>query len=90
MRPLITALTCLMLFTTPVVAGESEDEVAAYKAGDYQKVFRLFKLLAELGNTSVQYNFGLMYDNGDGIPEDDIKAVHRYSNAAENGLHVLR
>jgi hypothetical protein len=79
-----------MLFTTPVVAGEFEDGVAAYKAGDYQKVFRLFKLLAELGDASVQHNLGLMYDNGDGIPEDDIKAAHRYSKAAEHGLHILR
>ena len=36
MRTLLTALTCLMLFATPVVAGDFEDGVAAYKAGDKQ------------------------------------------------------
>jgi len=42
MRFLLTALICLMLFTTPVVAGDFEDGVAAYKAGDKQKAYRLW------------------------------------------------
>ena len=37
---LIATLTALMLFaTTPVAAGDYEDGMAAYKAGDYQKAF---------------------------------------------------
>jgi len=47
MRTLLTAITALMLFITPVVAGDWEDAVAAHKAGDYQKAFRLHKSLAE-------------------------------------------
>jgi len=35
MRLLISALTALMLFATPVVAGDFEDARAAYKAGNY-------------------------------------------------------
>jgi len=41
MRSLLTALTALMLFATPVVAGDWEDGMAAYRAGDYQKAFRI-------------------------------------------------
>ena len=38
MRLLISALTALMLlFATPVVAGDFEDGAVAYKAGDHQK-----------------------------------------------------
>jgi hypothetical protein len=33
MRPLLAVLTCLMLFTTPVVAGDWEDAVTAWHAG---------------------------------------------------------
>ena len=40
MRTLLAALTALMLFATPVVAGEREDAIAAYKAGNYQKTIR--------------------------------------------------
>ena len=33
-----------------------------------------------------QYNLGLMYDNGDGVPEDNEKAVKWYRLAAERGV----
>ena len=45
MRTLLAALTCLMLFITPVGAGDFEDGVAAYKAGDKQKAYRLWRPL---------------------------------------------
>ena len=61
MRTLLTALTALMLFATPVVAGVWEDAEAAYKAGDYEEAFRLFKPLAEQGDLLAQYNLGLIY-----------------------------
>tara|TARA_B100000029_G_scaffold338092_1_gene330324 strand:- start:3197 stop:3430 length:234 start_codon:yes stop_codon:yes gene_type:complete len=64
MRLLISALTALMLFATPVVAGDLKDAVAAYTAGDYQKALRLFKPLAERGNLSAQHNLGVMYRTG--------------------------
>ena len=50
MRTLIAPLTALMLFvTTPVAAGDWEDGLAAYDAGDYQKALRLWKPLAKWG-----------------------------------------
>ena len=50
MRTLLAALTALMLFATPVVAGDFDDARAAYNAGDYEKAFRLWKPFAEQGN----------------------------------------
>jgi hypothetical protein len=85
MRLLISALTALMLFATPVVAGDLEDAWAAYEAGDYVKAFRLFKSLAEQGNVDAQFNVGEMYDNGKGVPEDNAKAVYWYRKSAEQG-----
>ena len=85
MRLLISALTALILFATPVVAGDRADADAAYKAGDYQKAYRLLKPLAEQGNTQAQSNLGLMYANGEGVPENDAKAVHWYRKAAKQG-----
>jgi hypothetical protein len=43
MRTLLAALTCLMLFATPVVAGDLEHAVIPYNAGDFKKAFRPFK-----------------------------------------------
>jgi len=39
MRLLISALTALMLFAIPVVAGDYEDASAAYITGQYEKAF---------------------------------------------------
>ena len=41
--------------------------------------------LAEQGDADAQRNLGLMYDNGDGVPENDIEAVKWYRLAAEQG-----
>ena len=90
MRTLFTALTALMLFATPVVAEDWDDAVAAYDAGDYQKAFRLFKPLAEQGDTWSQSNLGLMYANGEGVPKDDAKAAHWTRKAAEQGYVIAQ
>ena len=40
---------------------------------------------AEQGNATAQYNLGVMYDNGQGVRQDDAQAVHWYRKAAEQG-----
>ena len=92
MRTLFTALTALMLFATPVVAGAAEEEckdgLAAYGTGDYQKAYRLFYPLAYLGVANAQVMLGYMYRKGQGVPKDDAKAVQWYRDAAKRG-HTL-
>ena len=85
-------LIALMLFaTTPVAAGDSvlhrlrKDALVAFKAGDYQKAFRLYKPLAEQGYAWAQYGLGVMYHEGNGVPEDYAKAVHWYTKGAKQG-----
>jgi TPR repeat protein len=88
MRALLTALTALMLFATPVVAGAAEEDAfTAYNVGDYLKAFMLWKPLAEFGNADAQDGVGTMSAKGKGVPEDDAKAVYWYRKAAEQG-HV--
>ena len=45
---------------------------------------------AEQGDADAQYNLGLMYDNGGGVPEDDAEAVRRYRLAADQGDAVAQ
>ena len=40
---------------------------------------------AEEGNEEAQFNLGIMYDFGEGVPADDRKAVYWYRLAAEQG-----
>lgn len=41
--------------------------------------------LAEKGSANAQFNLGAMYDNGDGVPEDDAEAAKWYHQAADQG-----
>ena len=41
--------------------------------------------LAESGNVYAQFNLGLMYDEGIGVPENDKTAVKWYTKAAKQG-----
>ena len=43
-------------------------------------------LAAEQGEAKAQFNLGVMYDNGEGVPQDDKTAVKWYTLAAEQGL----
>ena len=44
-----------------------------------------FKLAAEQGNASAQYNLGVMYFNGQGGPQNDETAVKWWRLAAKQG-----
>ena len=70
--------------TTPAWTGWDE-AVAAYQRGDYATAIRKFRPLAEQGDAGAQYNLGLMYRNGQGVPQDDAEAMKWYREAAEQG-----
>ena len=44
-----------------------------------------YRLAAEQGHVSAQHKLGLMYDNGEGVPEDDKAALTWYRLAADQG-----
>ena len=71
--------------TAPAWAGFDEG-VAAYDRGDYATALREWRPLAKQGNANAQYNLGIMYNNGRGVPQDFAEAVKWYSKAAEQGM----
>ncbi len=83
-RLMILMIALIMSLATPAWAGFDEG-VAAYERGDYETALREFRPLAEQGDADAQYNLGLMYDEGRGVPEDDAEAVKWYRKAAEQG-----
>mgnify|MGYP003379299219 CR=1 FL=1 len=84
MKRLFTALA-LCLCAWAVLAGPFEDGVTAYERGDYAAVLRLWRPLADQGNASAQYNLGVMYSRGDGVPQDYAEALKWYRKAADQG-----
>jgi len=57
----------------------------AYEAGEYAEAVKWYRLAAEQGYATAQYNLGVMYANGEGVPENDAEAVKWYRLAAEQG-----
>jgi len=59
--------------------------VIGFSGGASGQDFEETKRAAEQGNAGAQYNLGVMYRRGDGVPEDDAEAVRWYRLAAEQG-----
>lgn len=87
MRNLVHAIALLLVLglSAPVLAGPFEDGVAAYDKGDYATAMRLWRLLADQGFANAQIGLGIMYDNGQGVPQDYAVAVKWYRLAADQG-----
>jgi TPR repeat protein len=66
-------------------AGLFEDAWSAYGRSDYATAMRLFRRLADQGNADAQANLGFMYQNGQGVQQDDKQAVVWYRKAADQG-----
>ena len=66
-------------------SADFEKGLTAFKSGDYATALREFKRLAKQGLAPAQYNLGLMYANGRGVPQDYKTAVKSYRLAAEQG-----
>ena len=57
----------------------------AHERGDYVTALKEWRPLAERGDANAQSNLGVMYDKGQGVPQDDKTAVKWYTLAAEQG-----
>src|SRR5450759_1722680 len=82
----LAAIILVLSFSTPVTAGPVEDAAAALGRGDYATALRLIRPLADQRDAYAQYNLGLMYANGQGVPQDYAEAVRWYRKAADQGL----
>ena len=84
MKRLALAVALLIALATPSQA-DFQDGLAAYNRGDYATALQEFKPLAEQGYANAQYNLGVMYDKGQGVPRDYAEAAKWYRKAAEQG-----
>jgi hypothetical protein len=73
-----------MLVTAVAHAGVTEG-LAASRNGDYETAFHELEPEAKRGNAEAQYHLGVMYDAGQGVPQNAGKAFRWYLNAAELG-----
>jgi|GEM_PF-1954054 len=82
MKKLICAV--LLCAASVVYAGIYESAVV-YEKGDYSKAFEEFTTAAQQGNAYAQFALGVMYADGQGVPQDYSQAVEWYKKAAQQG-----
>ena len=59
--------------------------VTSAQVGDFLTALQEWEPLAANGDPRAQFGLGFMYDNGQGLPQDDIQALKWYHLAAEQG-----
>ena len=84
----LTASLCLTIVVVLGSVGVSwradlQKGLTAAQSGDNATALHEWTTLAEQGNAYAQFNLGLMYANGQGVPRDDKTVVKWFTLAAE-------
>ena len=66
-------------------ANEQADALKSYNQGDFATALRVFRPLADQGQPLAEYILGLMYANGQGVPENYPVALTWLQKAGEQG-----
>ncbi|MHA1573776.1 MAG: tetratricopeptide repeat protein [Alphaproteobacteria bacterium] len=85
LRSLTFGLFLVVGGVTPAAAQSLERAEAAYFRGDYADAMQMMLPLAEQGDRHAQYLIGFMYERGQGVSKDPLKAADWYGRAAERG-----
>ena len=85
-------LSCVLLLgpagcssTSQIPTIAISEGTAAYESEDFARAFRIFRGLAERGNSEAQYNVGFMYLSGQGTAVNLEEAAKWFRLAAEQG-----
>lgn len=74
-----------MALCAPVFSADFDTTLAAYEQQKYAEALTGFRQTAKLGHARSQFNLGVMYYKGQGVPADSVEAVVWLSLAADNG-----
>ena len=83
MKQVLLISLCLTGLAT---AADFKAGLDAYQRGDFAGAAHEWTPLAEAGDAHAQYNMGLLYAAGKGVPQDYNQAVEWYLKAAEQGV----
>lgn len=78
---LLTASLMQWAMAGAALAGSFDDATAAADKGDYATAMKLFRPLADRGDSGAQYAIGRMYAKGQGVPKDPAEAMKWFDKA---------
>ena len=82
----IAGLSALAIMVTGIVViFKQHKEESEVEEKNKTKAAKLFRKSAEQGHVSAQFNLGVMYETGQGVPEDKAEAIKWIRKAAEQG-----
>ena len=79
------ALVLLIVFLVVPAWADFQAGMDANTREDYATALREWRPLAEKGDALAQYNLGVLYRKGRGVPQDDVQARGWYAKAAAQG-----
>ena len=82
---LVVVVVALVLSASQSAEGGWNEGYDAYMRDDFTTALKEFRPLAEQGNASAQFNLGLMYRKGWGVPKDYVLAYMWFNISATNG-----
>ena len=71
----LPVLLLTLLVGNPASSADFQKGVDAAQSGDYATALREFHPFAEQGDVDAQYSLGVMYETGDGIPQDNLREL---------------
>ena len=86
MQKAVLALSLVLLgLLAPAARADFDSAERAYEQNDYPTAQQEFMRLAKEGDARAQFKIGLMYDDGDVMPQNPEEAMRWYQLAAGNG-----
>jgi len=90
-RTLTPSLFILCLLFWPALAqADFKAGKDAYDRRDYSTALKEWRPLADQGYANAQYNLGVLYEKGQGVPQDNAEAVRWWRLAAEQGVALAQ
>ncbi len=75
-----------LAFSTPSLAGDYEDGITAYRAGDYKTAIDFLTKAGDQGHRQAQYHLSILYEGASGVDRDTQASFHWLKKAAEGGM----
>jgi uncharacterized protein len=86
MKKIFVGIMFLMSLSPVVVMADYQEGRDAFDRGDYSTALKEFKILTKQNDPRGQYALAVMYDLGEGVPQNSKEAVKYYRFAAEQGF----
>jgi len=86
-NPVVKRLGLILIsFAVLGVAADFKVGLEAYQRGDFASALAQWEPMAQAGDAHAEYNLGLIYAAGKGVPQDYAKAIEWYRKAADQGV----